>query len=455
MSLPPRETRVKVAVASLGCDKNRVDTETMLGLLSQAGYEFTGRESLADVILVNTCAFIDAAQEEAVNTILDLAAYKRTGRCRALVVTGCLAQRYGPTLLQEIPEIDGLVGTGQLDRIAEVTGRCLAGEKVVEVGAPGYAPATPVPRLATRPPYTTFIKIAEGCSNCCRYCIIPRLRGPFRSRPPDTILEEARRAVACGCREIVLVAQDTTRYGADLGNGISLAYLVKALARLPGVRWVRILYCYPTGITDDLLEVIATEPAVCNYLDIPMQHASDKVLKAMGRPTTQADLRELLARVRAVVPGITIRSTFMVGYPGETEKDFEELLAFLKEMRLERAGFFVFSAQEGTPAARMPGQVPSRVRQERLEKAVALQKRITFALNREKTGRNITVLVEGRRGKRYLGRSEADAPEVDGRVFFRGSGYFSPGDFAVVHITKAYPYDLEGESVGPSMPSIS
>jgi len=420
----------------------------MLGFLRQAGCDFTSHESLADVILINTCAFIDAAQQEAVNTILDLARYKETGRCRALVVAGCLAQRYGRALLAEMPEIDGLIGTGQVDKIGEVVVRCLAGEKVVMVSAPGYLPAEAVPRVATLPPYTTYIKIAEGCSNCCRYCVIPRLRGPYRSRPPEAVLGEAKCAITAGAREIVLVAQDTTRYGADLEKGLGLAGLLRSLARLDGVRWIRLLYCYPNGITDDLLEVLAGEPRICRYLDIPIQHASDRILRAMGRPTTQADLRMLLARVREAVPGITIRSTFMVGYPGETEDDFEELLSFLVDMRFDRAGFFAFSPQEGTPAARLPRQVPDEVKQERLKRAAALQKQISHALNRAKVGQEVEVLAEGKQGRRYFGRTEGDAPEVDGRVYFTGNILLSPGDFLKVRITRALPYDLEGEAVG-------
>ncbi|MGQ9498135.1 MAG: 30S ribosomal protein S12 methylthiotransferase RimO [Desulfotomaculales bacterium] len=441
-------SNISIAVASLGCDKNRVDTENMLGFLHEAGYDFTGRESLADVILVNTCAFIDAAQQEAVNTILDLARYKEKGRCRALVVAGCLAQRYGKALLAEMPEIDGLVGTGEVDKIGEVVARCLAGEKVVMIGAPGYLPGTTVPRVPTLPPHTTYIKIAEGCSNCCRYCIIPRLRGPYRSRPPEAIVEDARRAIAAGAKEIILVAQDTTRYGADLKKGPGLARLLRCLARLDGVRWIRLLYCYPTGITDDLLEVLAGEPRICRYLDVPIQHVSDRILRAMGRPTTQADLRALLARVREAIRGITIRSTFMVGYPGETEEDYEELLSFMVDMRFDRAGFFAFSPQEGTPAAGLPRQVPHEVKQERLIRAAALQKQISRALNRAKVGREIEVLAEGKQGKRYFGRTEGDAPEVDGRVYFTGNMSVSPGDFVKVRITRALPYDLEGEAVG-------
>ncbi|MGQ9712687.1 MAG: 30S ribosomal protein S12 methylthiotransferase RimO [Desulfotomaculales bacterium] len=441
-------SNISIAVASLGCDKNRVDTENMLGFLHEAGYDFTGRESLADVILVNTCAFIDAAQQEAVNTILDLARYKEKGRCRALVVAGCLAQRYGKALLAEMPEIDGLVGTGEVDKIGEVVARCLAGEKVVMIGAPGYLPGTTVPRVPTLPPHTTYIKIAEGCSNCCRYCIIPRLRGPYRSRPPEAIVEDARRAIAAGAKEIILVAQDTTRYGADLKKGPGLARLLRCLARLDGVRWIRLLYCYPTGITDDLLEVLAGEPRICRYLDVPIQHVSDRILRAMGRPTTQADLRALLARVREAIRGITIRSTFMVGYPGETEEDYEELLSFMVDMRFDRAGFFAFSPQEGTPAAGLPRQVPHEVKQERLIRAAALQKQISHALNRAKVGREIEVLAEGKQGKRYFGRTEGDAPEVDGRVYFTGNMSVSPGDFVKVRITRALPYDLEGEAVG-------
>ncbi len=435
---------MKVYAVSLGCDKNRVDTETMLGLLVQEGYEVTLVRREADVCLINTCGFIASAKEEAINAILDTARLKQEGRCAALVVAGCLAQRYPAELMTEIPEIDVLVGTGQVGEIVGAVKRALKGERHIEVGPPGYLSPRRAPRLLTTVAHTAYLKIAEGCSNCCSYCVIPRLRGRYRSKDPDAVFEEALSLVAGGARELILVAQDTTRYGTDLNDGSTLAGLLARLAGIEAVRWLRVLYCYPTGITPELIETIAREPKVCRYLDIPMQHASDAVLRAMGRPTSRKDLIDLVAKLRRSIPGITLRSTFMVGFPGETEDDFVELLDFLREVRLDRAGFFAYSAEEGTAAARLPRQVSEEIKRERLEKAFALQSEIMQEHNREKVGRELTVLVDGRRGPFHWGRSEGDAPGIDGRVFFGGPCWAKPGEFVSVRVERSLRYDLVG-----------
>ncbi|AZK59328.1 30S ribosomal protein S12 methylthiotransferase RimO [Candidatus Desulforudis audaxviator] len=426
---------------SLGCDKNRVDGEVMLGLLERAGYQITA-ELEADIILVNTCAFIQDAKQESIEAILETARYRGNGRCRVLLATGCLAQRYPDELLRDIPELDGVVGTGEVGRVVDIVRRAATGERVREVGPPGFLGREVLPRVPSGSPFTAYLKISEGCDNRCLYCVIPQLRGPYRSREASVLVREARALAARGAREIVLVAQDTTRYGSDLKERTSLTDLVSRLAALEGVAWIRLLYCYPSGITFELVELMAREPRLCRYLDIPLQHASDRVLRRMGRSTMSYDLRKLILFLRSAIPGLTIRSTFMVGFPGETEADFEELLGFLKAMKLDRAGFFAYSREEGTPAARMPDQVPPEVKRERLERAAAVQREVSRALNRARVGSEVTVLVEGRKGEQYYGRSEADAPDIDGRVFLSAASDLEPGTFVRARITGAGPYDL-------------
>jgi len=431
----------RIALVSLGCDKNRVDGEVMLGLLERAGYQITA-ELEADIILVNTCAFIQDAKQESIEAILETARYRGNGRCRVLLATGCLAQRYPDELLRDIPELDGVVGTGEVGRVVDIVRRAATGERVREVGPPGFLGREVLPRVPSGSPFTAYLKISEGCDNRCLYCVIPQLRGPYRSREASVLVREARALAARGAREIVLVAQDTTRYGSDLKERTSLTDLVSRLAALEGVAWIRLLYCYPSGITFELVELMAREPRLCRYLDIPLQHASDRVLRRMGRSTMSYDLRKLILFLRSAIPGLTIRSTFMVGFPGETEADFEELLGFLKAMKLDRAGFFAYSREEGTPAARMPDQVPPEVKRERLERAAAVQREVSRALNRARVGSEVTVLVEGRKGEQYYGRSEADAPDIDGRVFLSAASDLEPGTFVRARITGAGPYDL-------------
>lgn len=436
----------RVGMVSLGCAKNLVDTELMLGQLDAAGFIITPRPEEADVLLVNTCGFITPAKEESIDQILDLAQYKKSGRCRVLLVTGCLAQRYPGELLDEMPEIDGVLGTGMVDRVVDVVRRALAGERVLAVGEPGFDYDADLPRIRTTAEHTAYVKIAEGCSNCCTYCAIPSIRGPYRSRTLESIRQEVEALAAGGVKEIILVAQDTTRYGLDLYGERKLAPLLRSLNGISGIRWIRVLYGHPDGITAELIDVFLSCDKICRYIDLPLQHASPAVLARMGRGSSAYRLRELVHKLRRAIPGLTLRTTFMVGFPGEREEDFQQLLDFMREMRFERAGVFKFCAEEGTPAAAMTGQVPEEVKEERYHRAMALQQQISLEHNRSLVGSLVSVLVEGKKGSRYFGRTQADAPEIDGRVYFTaGRVTPSPGDFVLVKITRAGEYDLMGE----------
>lgn len=434
----------KVTLINLGCPKNEVDGEVMLGLLERAGFEVTGDPDAADVLLVNTCGFVAAAEEESVDAILAAARHKEKDG-RVLVVTGCLAQRHGEELLSAMPEVDAVVGTGRVPEIAELVRRALSGERVLAVGEPGYDYGRVLPRRATGARHVAYVKIAEGCDNRCTYCMIPRLRGRYRSRPLEVVVEEARELAARGARELVLVAQDTTRYGLDLYGRPRLADLLRALARLEDVRWVRVLYGHPDHLTPDVLAVMAEERRVCRYLDLPLQHVHPDILRRMGRRGSPEELLRLVEDIRAAVPGVVLRTTFMVGFPGETEAEFEVLRAFAAAARFDRAGVFAFSPEEGTPAARLPDQVPEEVREERRRELLKLQRRLSLSRNRSLVGRVCDVMVDGRtRGGLYLGRTEGDAPEVDGRVYFRAGASLAPGHVVRVRITRGYSYDLAG-----------
>ncbi|MGQ9531970.1 MAG: 30S ribosomal protein S12 methylthiotransferase RimO [Desulfotomaculales bacterium] len=434
----------RVALVNLGCPKNEVDGQVMLGLLEQAGFEVTGDPDAADVLLVNTCGFIAAAEEESVDAILAAARRKEAGD-RVLVVAGCLAQRHGEELLAALPEVDAVVGTGYVPAIADLVRRALSGERVLAVGEPGYRYDRVLPRRTTGPRHVAYVKIAEGCDNRCTYCTIPFLRGRYRSRPLEVVVEEARGLAARGARELVLVAQDTTRYGLDLYGRPRLADLLRALARLEDVRWVRVLYGHPGHLTPDVLAVMAEEPRVCRYLDLPLQHVHPDILRRMGRRGSPEELLRLVEDIRAAVPGVVLRTTFMVGFPGETEAEFGVLRDFVAAARFERAGVFAFSPEEGTPAARLPDQVPEEVREERRRELLLMQRRLSLARNRSLVGRVWDVMVDGRtRGGLYLGRTEGDAPEVDGRVFFRAGTSLAPGHVVRVRITRGYSYDLAG-----------
>lgn len=439
---------VKVGLVSLGCPKNLVDSEVMLGLIKNAGYEITGREREAEVLIVNTCSFINDAKEESIKTILELARHKEKGRCRAVLVAGCLAQRYHEELLGEMPEVDGVIGTGSVSQIPEVIRRVLQGERVTLVEAPGYLHTGESPKVQATPGYTAYLKIAEGCDNYCAYCTIPLVRGPYRSRNPQDVLHEAAVMANAGVKEIILVAQDTTRYGSDLTKRITLAGLLAQLVKIEGIKWFRLMYTYPSLFTDELIEIISSNAKVCRYLDLPLQHASESVLRRMNRPWKRVDTTNLLEKLRNSIPGITLRTSFIVGFPGESEEEYQELLDYMWEVRFNHVGIFTYSREEGTSAAGLPGQLPEKVKQERKDRAMALQQQISLEHNTGRIGQSIVVLVEApdytRQGI-YIGRGEGDAPDIDGKVYFHSEERLEPGAFVNVLVKEAREYDLIGE----------
>ncbi|OPX86700.1 MAG: Ribosomal protein S12 methylthiotransferase RimO [Pelotomaculum sp. PtaB.Bin104] len=441
---------VKVGLVSLGCPKNLVDSETMLGLLKGAGFTITNQEQEADVLIVNTCSFINESKEESIGTILDLARYKDGGSCRAIVVAGCLAQRYPQELMDEMPEIDCLLGTGAVPEVVRAVQAALAGEKLCLAGAPGYLQETSLPRMQSTPPYTAYLKIAEGCDNRCSYCVIPSIRGPYRSRTIEDVEEEAQQLASGMVKEVVLVAQDTTRYGFDRYGKPALAALLKRLAAIDGLIWLRVLYTYPSLISDELVEIIASENKVCRYLDLPLQHASQSVLAQMNRRGSKEETLRFVEKLRSAIPGITLRTTFITGFPGETEADLMELMDFMKAVRFDRVGIFAYSQEENTPAAGMPGQIPEAVKLERREHLMALQQEISLERNKQKTGSVLPVLIEGihlHKPGVFVGRSEGDAPVIDGKVFVRSELQLAPGDFVQVLVSGASEYDLTGELI--------
>ena len=440
----------KVSMVSLGCPKNLVDAEVMLGYLSNEGFEVTTNEHEADIIIVNTCSFIKEAKQESIDTILDLADRKKDGTCRLLVVTGCLPQRYQEELARELPEVDIFVGTGDYPRIAEIIAEKWTTEGQLRyTGDPNFVYDADMPRLKSSPSYTAYLKIAEGCSNCCSYCVIPSLRGSFRSRPIEKLMQEAEVLVAGGVKEINLIAQDITGYGKDLGTGASLEYLIRKLARLDGLKWIRLLYAYPDGITDSLIELIKTEPKVCKYLDVPLQHISDPILKQMNRRSDERMIRELVAKIREEIPDITLRTSLITGFPGETEEDFKKLLHFVEETQFDRLGVFCYSREEGTPAAAMPDQISERIKRERYKKLMRVQARVSFRRNRRLIDSVEQVIVEGYSEETDLllkGRSSRQAPDIDGQVYIT-AGDARVGDIVNLRITDSSDYDLIGEIV--------
>ena len=439
---------MKILCVSLGCDKNLVDTEMMLGLLNRDGHTFTDDENEADIIVINTCCFINDAKEESVNTILEMAELKKTGKCKALIVTGCMAQRYKQEILEEIPEVDGILGTSTYDEISNVLKQALGGEAHVSCFHDLNAlPEVETSRIITTGGHYAFLKIAEGCDKHCTYCIIPSLRGNYRSVPMERLLKEANELADQGVRELILVAQETTLYGVDLYGKKMLPELLHKLAEIPGIYWIRIQYCYPEEITDELIETIRTEEKVCNYLDIPIQHASDRILKRMGRRTNKEELMERIGKLRQEIPDIAIRTTLISGFPGETESDHEELMDFVNEMEFERLGVFAYSAEEDTPAFSYPDQVPEEVKEERRDEIMELQQDIAFEHCENMVGRVLTVLIEGKvvDEPAYVGRTYMDAPNVDGLIFVNGDVELMSGDFVRVKVTGAAEYDLIGE----------
>ncbi len=441
---------VLVAMISLGCPKNQVDAEAMLAALAAEGFTVTDDVAAADAVVVNTCGFIEDARREAVETILETAELKRTGRLRALVVTGCLAERYRDEILSEMPEVDAVLSLGRNGEIAAAIRRALGGERLGLYGSQSTLPLCGERRLLS-PPYTAYLKIAEGCNNRCAYCAIPAIRGPLRSRPLGEAVEEAQSLAAAGVRELVVVAQDTTRYGEDLYGECRLPELLRALCQIEGLHWVRLLYAYPDRITSALCEVLQSEPKMVKYLDLPLQHCCGRVLRSMNRPGDRASLTACIARLRQAVPGITLRTTVMVGFPGETEEEFNELCDFVREMRFERLGCFAFSEEEGTPAATLPGAIPPRVRLRRQEILTEQQSFLLRELTGQKVGRQLEALVEGydsARG-RYVCRTAADAPEIDCKAYVASPVPLIPGQFVPVRVTGTDELDLLAELEGP------
>jgi len=441
----------KVSLVSLGCPKNLVDAEVMLGYLSRAGYAITTDETQADIIIVNTCSFIKEAKQESIDTILDLADRKHDGHCQLLIVTGCLPQRYQEELAKELPEVDIFVGTGDYPRIVEIVAeKRTSSEQLCYTGDPNFVYNDELPRLQSSPHYTAYLKIAEGCSNRCAYCVIPMLRGDHRSRPLESLLTEARQLVAGGVKELNLIAQDITAYGKDLPDTPSLERLIKELAKLEGLKWIRLLYAYPDGVTDSLIALIKNEPKVCKYLDLPIQHISDPILKRMRRRSGEEEIRVLIAKLRSEIPDIAIRTSLIVGFPGETPEDFKKLLQFVEETRFDRLGVFCYSKEEGTPAAEMPEQVSERIKRERHKKLMRTQARVSFKHNRTLVDSEEEVLVEGYSEETELllkGRSSRQAPDVDGQVYIT-AGNANVGEIVRLKITDSSDYDLIGEIVG-------
>ncbi|PHV70647.1 30S ribosomal protein S12 methylthiotransferase RimO [Sporanaerobium hydrogeniformans] len=437
-----------VAFVSLGCDKNLVDSENMLGILHQGGYTLTADEMKADVVVVNTCCFIEDAKKESIDTILEVAQYKEHGKCKALIITGCMAQRYKEEILTEIPEVDAVIGTTSYDQIVEVANSILQeqGIKTQRFEGIDREMLEDMPRILTTAGYFAYVKIAEGCDNKCTYCIIPQLRGKYRSRPINKIKKEVEGLAKDGVSEIILVAQDTTKYGSDLKD-TSLPKLLHELGEVEGIEWIRVLYCYPENITDELIAEIKRNPKVCHYLDMPIQHAADPVLKRMARRTTNASLREVIHKLRREIPDIALRTTLIVGFPGETEEDFKVLCDFVSEMQFDRLGVFTYSQEEGTPAAKLKDQLDENVKIKRKESIMSLQQAISEKLTHSKIGQKMKVLIEGKLTDEdvYIGRTYQDTPEIDGQVFIDFDGELLSGDFVEVRIIGANDYDLIGE----------
>ncbi len=436
----------KIGMVSLGCPKNLVDSELMLGILKEEGYEFVSDKYDANVIIVNTCGFIESAKQESINTILEMAALKEKN-CELLIVTGCLAQRYRKLILEEVPEVDAVLGTGSYEAIASVITSAYNGERVQLYGDLAGTDYMDMERVVSTGKGYAYIKIAEGCDNCCTYCVIPSLRGVFRSRKLESILREAEKLAESGVKELILVAQDTTRYGIDLYGKRMLIELLQQLSKLDGIEWIRLLYCYPEEIDDELIAEIAQNKKVCKYLDIPIQHASDAVLKAMGRRGRSADIGALLDKLRQTIPGIIIRTTLIVGFPGETEEDFNILSEFVKKYKFDRLGIFMYSKEENTPASKMQQQVPARTKRSRYGRLMKIQRQISAQLNADQLGKVYKVMVEGvaEDGIFYYGRSYAQAPEIDGLIYFTSSDALVDYQMVNVEILDSGEYDLTGE----------
>lgn len=438
---------MKIMFISLGCDKNLVDTEMMLGMLAEKGYQFTDDEQEAEIVVVNTCCFIGDAKEESINTLIEIGQLKETANVKMLIAAGCLAQRYRKEIREQIPEVDVIIGTMAIDKIVEAVEEYQTKQYTIFVEDIDRTPVSGKKRVVTTGGHYAYMKIAEGCDKRCSYCIIPKVRGSYRSIPMETLLKEANTLVEQGVKELILVAQETTLYGTDLYGKKSLPELLRKLSEIRGLYWIRILYCYPEEITEELIDTIAELPKVCHYLDIPIQHASDKILKRMGRRTNQQQLKDKIAMIRSKIPDMCLRTTLITGFPGESQEDHEQSMAFVDEMEFDRLGVFTYSAEEDTPAAGFPDQIEEEVKKDRQADIMELQQEIAFEKAEGMTGQDVLVMIEGKVADEnaYVGRTYKDAPNVDGLVFVNTDRELMTGDFVPVHITGSYEYDLIGE----------
>lgn len=438
---------MKILFISLGCDKNLVDTEVMLGMLASRGYEMTNDEQEADIIVINTCCFIHDAKEESIQNILEMAEYKKNGSAKALIVTGCMAERYRQEILDEIPEVDEVLGTTAYDRILDAVDAALAGQHEVMTADLDALPLPETKRLVTTGGHFAYLKIAEGCDKHCTYCIIPKIRGNFRSVPMERLLKEAQDLAEQGVKELILVAQETTLYGKDLYGEKSLPKLLRELCKISGIRWIRILYCYPEEITDELIQVMKEEPKICHYLDLPIQHANDTILKRMGRRTSKQELIDIVQKLRKEIPDICLRTTLITGFPGETQEQHEEVMEFIDTLEFDRLGAFTYSPEEDTPAATFEDQIDEEVKEDRQADIMELQQEIAFDKAEAMIGREVLVMIEGKVADEnaYVGRTYRDAPNVDGLIFINTDVELISGDFAKVKVTGALDYDLIGE----------
>ena len=438
---------MKIMFISLGCDKNLVDTEMMIGMLAEKGYQFTDDEQEAEIVVVNTCCFIGDAKEESINTLIEIGQLKETANVKMLIAAGCLAQRYRKEIREQIPEVDVIIGTMAIDKIVEAVEEYQTKQYTTFVEDIDRTPVSGKKRVVTTGGHYAYMKIAEGCDKRCSYCIIPKVRGSYRSVPMETLLKEANTLVEQGVKELILVAQETTLYGTDLYGKKSLPELLRKLSEIRGLYWIRILYCYPEEITEELIDTIAELPKVCHYLDIPIQHASDKILKRMGRRTNQQQLKDKIAMIRSKIPDMCLRTTLITGFPGESQEDHEQSMAFVDEMEFDRLGVFTYSAEEDTPAAGFPDQIEEEVKKDRQADIMELQQEIAFEKAEGMTGQDVLVMIEGKVADEnaYVGRTYKDAPNVDGLVFVNTDRELMTGDFVPVHITGSYEYDLIGE----------
>ncbi|MFV0527393.1 MAG: 30S ribosomal protein S12 methylthiotransferase RimO [Lachnospiraceae bacterium] len=440
---------MNVLFVSLGCDKNLVDSEEMLGLLAREGHSLVDEEEKADIIVVNTCCFIQDAKEESIETILGMVPYKTEGVCKALIVTGCMAQRYKEEIIEEIPEVDAVLGTSAYDTLIEAINTALGGHRAITCISPDVSVETPGRRLLTTGGHYAYLKIAEGCDKHCTYCIIPSLRGKYRSVPLENLVSQAQELAEAGVKELILVAQETTLYGMDLYKEKRLHQLLEALSEVQGIVWIRVLYCYPEEIYPALVEAIARLPKVCNYIDLPIQHANNEILRRMGRRTTKEELIAIVTDIRARIPGVFLRTSLITGFPGETQEQHEELMAFVNAMEFDRLGVFTYSAEEDTPAASFSEQIPEEVKEDRKIELMELQQEISYDKGQERIGQEMLVMMEGRLEEEntYVGRTYGDAPNVDGYIFVAASQTLVSGDFAKVRVTGALEYDLMGELI--------